>query len=151
MWAAPLDAALDSLRGVVSIHPHLVSPICARKKSLICGIYIGLPRYYNRINRQAGRTLTLPPPKSSPAFLLPARTVLGRLHHGAGYRRTAAIALRSAIELTNLFRNPRWPALGSKRPALCLLRAIRYFGRARTYQLAPCRALVGNSACASPG
>ena len=31
---------------------------------------MGPPRYYNLINRQAGRTLYLPPPKSSPAFLL---------------------------------------------------------------------------------
>src|SRR5215207_8253782 len=32
--------------------------------------YLSPPRYYNLFNRQAGRPLNLPPPKSSPAFLL---------------------------------------------------------------------------------
>src|SRR5215210_5427331 len=39
------------------------------KKSLICGMCSGPPRYYNLLNRQAGRPLNLPLPEQ-PGFSL---------------------------------------------------------------------------------
>jgi hypothetical protein len=47
------------------------SPIWGRKKSLICGMFSGLPGYYNLNNRQAGRTLNLPPPRAARLFSCP--------------------------------------------------------------------------------
>ena len=47
------------------------SPIWGRKKSLICGMCSGPPGYYNLNNRQAGRTLNLPPPRAARLFCCP--------------------------------------------------------------------------------
>ena len=44
------------------------SPNWARKKSPILGMCSDPPRYYNPINRQAGRPLRLPPSQERPGF-----------------------------------------------------------------------------------
>jgi hypothetical protein len=57
------------------------SPIWGRKKSLICGMFAGPPRYYNLNNRQAGRTLNLPPPRAARLFTCPMDRGLIRSTH----------------------------------------------------------------------
>ena len=47
------------------------SPIWGRKKSLICSMCSWPPGYYNLNNRQAGRTLNLPPPRAARLFCCP--------------------------------------------------------------------------------
>jgi hypothetical protein len=44
------------------------SSIWSRKKSPIWGMRSGPPRYYNLMNRQAGRPLNLPPPRATRLF-----------------------------------------------------------------------------------
>src|SRR5918992_3498458 len=54
------------------ITPSLrTSPIWGRKKSLICSMCSGPPGYYNLNNRQAGRTLNLPPSRAARLFCCP--------------------------------------------------------------------------------
>jgi hypothetical protein len=112
------------LTNLVSKHSPSVrtSPTWGRRKSLICGMCSGPPRYYNLMNRQAGCSLILPPLRAARLFY--CLRAGGSEPSGTGCRGEANFALHAFSETSLPIRKRSGKQHTSRKRTLTLSRFI---------------------------